>query len=91
MTLKPQLEKILEEVVKENYQIWQRLDIHNDKKFELNKELYSSKASQILALIESVVPEEKEIDYSKPDFVSNNQDALYGYNLCREEMLRRVK
>jgi len=34
--------------------------------------------------------EERELDYSKPDFISNNTDALYGFNSAIQEMKRRA-
>ena len=37
-----------------------------------------------------MLPEEKKLDYSKTDFVSNNTDALYGFNSAIQEMKRRV-
>ena len=33
----------------------------------------------------------KEIDYTKPDFISNDVDALYGYNEAIKEAIKLFK
>jgi len=30
-------------------------------------------------------PEKKKIDRSKPEFINNNEEAIYGYNQCKKE------
>jgi len=37
-----------------------------------------------------MLPKERKLDYSKPDFISNNTDALYGFNSAIQEFKRRV-
>ena len=38
-----------------------------------------------------MLPEERVIDYNKPDFVSNNTDALYGFNSAIQEMKGKLR
>ena len=52
-----------------------------------NKELPTIKAiSQIKALIIESLGIKKDFDHTNSDFVSNNYDALYGYNQHIAEM-----
>jgi hypothetical protein len=43
-------------------------------------------AKAIEQYVIKAIPDLKVVDHSKPDFVSNNIDACYGYNECIVEL-----
>jgi len=78
--MKPQLEKILEGIM-----CWECQKQHDDK--------LKLAISQILKLVESVVPEEKDICYSKINmgFADSREYRQEGWNECIAEIKERLK
>jgi hypothetical protein len=94
--MKKEIEKILEELQRRT----QSLMLNTPYELAEEHKIIAKATSQILALLESVVPLEKsdyycEVKDMKPFPEVNyakewDKQKIEGWNLCREEMLRRM-
>jgi hypothetical protein len=86
---KPTVRAVLEELVKK---------FEPDRKYLEKSTMGKLLIDQALARLDALykakylgmLPEERVLDYSKTDFVSNNTDALYGFNSAIQEMREKI-
>jgi hypothetical protein len=58
----------------------------------VNRDYLDRAEKEIHAIVrEKLEGLKKEIDYTKPDFISNDVDALYGYNEAIKEAIKLFK
>ena len=61
-----------------------------DKDNPIYKNLRDEVVNNTASLLADELLEEKKLDHARPDFVSNNSDALFGYNHALKEVKTKL-